>query len=60
MPFTLGKMRAPPGNVVRKVKKENGDSMPTVAVQNIKGKEVSQAELADHIFNIEVKPSVLH
>lgn len=34
--------------------------MPTVAVQNIKGKEVSQAELADHIFNIEVKPSVLH
>ena len=34
--------------------------MPTVAVQNIKGKKVSQAELADHIFNVEVKPSVLH
>lgn len=34
--------------------------MPTVAVQNIKGKEVSQAELAEHIFNVEVKPSVLH
>ncbi len=34
--------------------------MPTVAVQNIKGKEVSQAELADHIFNVEVRPSVMH
>ena len=34
--------------------------MPTVAVQNIKGKKVSQAELADHIFNVEVKSSVLH
>lgn len=34
--------------------------MPTVAVQNIEGKEVSQAELADHIFNVEVKKSVLH
>jgi len=34
--------------------------MPTVAVQNIEGKEVSQAELADHVFNVEVKPSVLH
>ena len=34
--------------------------MPTVAVQNIKGKKVSQAELADHIFNVEIKPSVLH
>ena len=34
--------------------------MPTVDVQNIKGKKVSQAELADHIFNVEIKPSVLH
>lgn len=34
--------------------------MPTVAVQNIKGKQVSQAELADHIFNVEVKKNVLH
>ena len=39
---------------------ENGDAMPTVAVQNMKGKKVSQAELADHIFNVEVKPNVLH
>jgi large subunit ribosomal protein L4 len=34
--------------------------MPTVSVQNIKGKKVSQAELADHVFNVEVKSSVLH
>jgi len=34
--------------------------MPTVAVQNIDGKQVSQADLADDIFNVEIKPGVLH
>ena len=34
--------------------------MPVVNVQNIKGKKVSQVDLADAIFNVPVKSSVLH
>jgi large subunit ribosomal protein L4 len=34
--------------------------MPAVNVQNMKGKNVSQVELADSIFNVPVKSSVLH
>lgn len=34
--------------------------MPVLDVQNIKGKHISQVELTDDIFNIPVKPSVLH
>ena len=34
--------------------------MPVLDVQNIKGKQISQVELTDDIFNIPVKPSVLH
>jgi large subunit ribosomal protein L4 len=34
--------------------------MPVIDVQNIKGKQISQVELADDIFGIPVKPSVLH
>jgi large subunit ribosomal protein L4 len=35
-------------------------TMPVVDVQNIEGKHVSQAELADDIFSVPVKPNVLH
>ena len=34
--------------------------MPVVNVQNMKGKNVSQVDLADSIFNVPVKSSVLH
>jgi large subunit ribosomal protein L4 len=34
--------------------------MPVVDVQNMKGKKVSQVELADSVFNVPVKSSVLH
>lgn len=34
--------------------------MPVVDVKNSKGKKVSQVELADSIFNVPVKSSVLH
>lgn len=34
--------------------------MPAVEVTNIKGKKVSQVDLADSIFNVPVKSSVLH
>ena len=34
--------------------------MPVIDVQNIKGKPISQVELADDVFSIPVKPSVLH
>ena len=34
--------------------------MPVIDVQNIKGKQMSQVELADDVFSIPVKSSVLH
>ena len=34
--------------------------MPVVNVQNMNGKKVSQVDLADSIFNVPVKSSVLH
>lgn len=34
--------------------------MPVLDVQNIKGKQISQVELTDDVFNIPAKPSVLH
>lgn len=34
--------------------------MPVIDVQNIKGDQISQLELADDVFNVPVKPSVLH
>ena len=34
--------------------------MPVLDVQNVKGKQISQVELTDDVFNIPVKPSVLH
>ena len=34
--------------------------MPAVNVTNIEGKQVSQVDLADSIFNVPVKSSVLH
>ncbi len=34
--------------------------MAVVSVQNTKGENVSQVELADSIFNVEVKPDVVH
>lgn len=34
--------------------------MPVVDVVNTKGEKVSQVELSDQLFNIPVKPSVLH
>ncbi|MGD8290399.1 MAG: 50S ribosomal protein L4 [Desulfobacterales bacterium] len=34
--------------------------MPVIDVQNIEGKQISQVELADDVFAIPVKPSVLH
>lgn len=34
--------------------------MPVLDVQNIKGKQISQIEVADDIFSVPVKPSVLH
>ena len=34
--------------------------MPVIDVQNVKGKQISQVELADDVFSVPVKPSVLH
>ena len=34
--------------------------MPVFDVQNIKGKQISQVELADDVFCVPVKPSVIH
>jgi large subunit ribosomal protein L4 len=34
--------------------------MPAIDVQNIKGEKVTTVDLADNIFNVPVKPSVLH
>ena len=34
--------------------------MPVIDVQNIKGKQISQVELADDVFSVPVKSSVLH
>jgi len=34
--------------------------MPVIDVQNIEGKQISRVELADDVFGIPVKPSVLH
>ncbi|NNL77349.1 MAG: 50S ribosomal protein L4 [Desulfobacterales bacterium] len=34
--------------------------MPVVDVQNVKGKKIAQVELADKVFSVAVKPSVLH
>jgi large subunit ribosomal protein L4 len=34
--------------------------MPVIDVQNITGKQISQVELADDVFNVPVKSSVLH
>ena len=34
--------------------------MPILDVQNVKGKQISQVEVADDIFSVPVKPSVLH
>lgn len=34
--------------------------MPVLDVKNIKGKQISQMEVADDIFSVPVKPSVLH
>ncbi len=45
-------------NLVNVVFKRN--DMAVVSVQNTKGENVSQVELADSIFNVEVKPGVVH
>ena len=34
--------------------------MPVIDVQNAKGKQISQVELADDVFSVPIKPSVLH
>lgn len=34
--------------------------MPVLDVQNVKGNQISQVELADDVFSVPVKPSVLH
>jgi large subunit ribosomal protein L4 len=34
--------------------------MPVIDVQNIKGKQISQVELADDVFSIPVKSGILH
>jgi large subunit ribosomal protein L4 len=34
--------------------------MPVLDVQNVKGKQISQVEVADDIFSVPVKTSVLH
>ena len=38
----------------------NGGVMPVVDVRNTKGKKVTTVDLAENIFNVSVKPSVLH
>ena len=34
--------------------------MPVIDVQNVKGKQISQVELAEDVFSVPVKSSVLH
>jgi len=34
--------------------------MPVIDVQNVKGKQISQMELAENVFSVPVKSSVLH
>jgi large subunit ribosomal protein L4 len=34
--------------------------MSVLDVQNVKGKQISQVELADDVFSVPIKPSVLH
>ena len=34
--------------------------MPVIDVQNVEGKQISQVELADDVFSVPVKSSVLH
>jgi large subunit ribosomal protein L4 len=34
--------------------------MPVIDVQNVKGKQISQVELADDVSSVPVKPSVMH
>jgi large subunit ribosomal protein L4 len=34
--------------------------MPVIDVQNVKGEQISQMELADNVFSVPVKSSVLH
>jgi large subunit ribosomal protein L4 len=36
------------------------EAMPVIDVQNVKGKQISQVELADDVFSVPVKSSVLH
>jgi large subunit ribosomal protein L4 len=36
------------------------NAMPVIDVQNTKGKKVTTVDLAENIFNVPVKPSVLH
>jgi large subunit ribosomal protein L4 len=36
------------------------NNMPVIDVQNIEGKQISQVELADDVFSVPVKSSVLH
>jgi large subunit ribosomal protein L4 len=38
----------------------NGGDMPVVDVRNTKGKKVTTVDLAEDIFNVSVKPGVLH
>jgi large subunit ribosomal protein L4 len=35
-------------------------TMPVIDVQNLEGKQISQVELADDVFSVPVKSSVLH
>jgi large subunit ribosomal protein L4 len=35
-------------------------NMPVIDVQNVEGKKISQVELADDVFSVPVKTSVLH
>lgn len=39
---------------------QTGDTMPVVDVRNTKGKKVKTVDLAESIFNVPVKPSLLH
>jgi len=34
--------------------------MPVIDVQNVKGQQISQVELAEDVFSVPVKPNVLH
>jgi large subunit ribosomal protein L4 len=38
----------------------NGGDMPVVDVRNTKGKKVTTVDLAEDIFNVSIKPGVLH